>query len=151
MHRPNRILFVLADGAHARFVQRSGKTGAFVTVRELDGSRKLENLRRELRGGPAQGRAQESSSPARHGVGREDYARQAKEAFVAQVAQEAREFAGGGEALVVFAPARLVSAFRQRLGDKAAAVVAKDLIKTPDAELGCWLEPMFLRARQSAS
>jgi hypothetical protein len=48
-------------------------------------------------------------------------------------------------------PARLVTAFRQRVGDMAAAVVAKDLIKTPDAELGCWLEPMLLRARQSAS
>lgn len=150
MHHPNRILFVLADGAHARFVQRNGH-GAFVTVRELDGSHRLKTLRRELRGGPAQGRSHESSAPARHGVGREDYARQAKEAFVTQVAQEAGEFATPRDTLVVVAPARLVSAFKERLGDKVAAVVAKDLIKTPDAELARWLEPMFLRARQPIS
>ena len=150
MHHPNRLLFILADGAHARFVQRN-RQGVFVTVRELDGSHRLKSLRWELRGGPAPGRAQESSSPARHGVGREDYTRQVKEAFVTQVAQEAREFATQKDALVVFAPAKLVSAFRERLGDKAAAVVAKDLIKTPDAELGRWLEPMFLQARQPIS
>ncbi|MGE5500313.1 MAG: host attachment protein [Ignavibacteriales bacterium] len=148
---PNRLLFVLADGAHARFVQRNRETGAFVTVRELDGSHRLKNLRRELRGGPPPGRSHESASTARHGVGREDYERQAKEAFVTQVAQEACEFATPNDALVVVAPSRLVSAFRERLGERAAAVVAKDLIKTPDAELARWLEPLTLQVRAPIS
>ena len=151
MHYPNRLLFVLADGAHARFVKRNAKTGAFVTVRELDGSRKLKSLRRELRSGPAAGTSHESSSPTRHGVGREDYLRQAKEAFVAEVAREAADFATAKDALVVVAPARLVSALREELGSRVAASLTKDLIKTPDAELGRWLEPVMLQARQPIS
>jgi hypothetical protein len=50
-----KILFLLADGARARFVERSPETGRFVTVREIDGRRELQTLRDELR----------SSQPAR--------------------------------------------------------------------------------------
>jgi len=151
MPYPSRLLFILADGAHARFVKRNRDTGAFLTVRELDGSHRLKNLRRELRAGPQRGRSHESGSPTRHGVGREDYARQAKEAFVTDVAREAAEFAGIGQALVLVAPARLVSALRERLDAKVAAVLNKDLLKTPDHELGRWLEPVILQARQPVS
>lgn len=151
MPHPDHLLFILADGAHARFVKRNRDTGAFLTVRELDGSHRLKNLRRELRAGPPPGRSHESGSPARHGVGREDYARQAKEAFVADVAREAAEFADVGGAVVVVAPARLVSALRDELGAKVAAVLNKDLVKTPDHELGRWLEPVILQVRQPVS
>lgn len=150
MPYPNRLMFVLADGAHARFVKRNRDTGAFLTVRELDGAHRLKTLRRELRASHP-GRSHESGAPARHGVGREDYFRQAKEAFVAQVAREATEFATVGDMLVVVAPARLVLALREQLGARVAAVLNKDLVKTPDHELGRWLEPVILQARQPVS
>jgi len=140
-HRTN-LIYVLADGAHARFVQRSRETGDFTTVQELDGSGRLAALRAEQRDeGP--GRAFESATSARHGVGREDVYRRAKAEFAARVAEalgaflEKREVEG----VVLAAPPRLLHDLRKGLpsGVRIVAELGKDLVKTPDHELGAWL------------
>src|SRR5579864_6655676 len=80
-----RLIYLLADGAHARFVERSTDTGHFVTVNRIDGTEALEAVRAEQRDEPA-GRSVESVGGARHAVGREDAYRRAKAAFASQAA-----------------------------------------------------------------
>jgi protein required for attachment to host cells len=146
VHR-QRLLYVLADGAHARFVERSPETHAFVTVHRMDGSHRLEIVRAEQRDEQV-GRSFESGSAARHGVGREDGYRRAKEAFAVDVAKTLRELVGRTtpEGVVLVAPPRLLKVLRVGLGATAhvAAELGKDLTKTPDHELGEWLSPLNL-------
>ena len=47
--RTRRTLFLLTDGARARFVERSSQTGDFATVVEVDRRDRLGVLRAELR------------------------------------------------------------------------------------------------------
>ena len=145
MRTPHSPLFILADGAHARFVVREPKTRSFVVLKEVDGSGRLKGLRRDLRGSPP-ARSQESSSPSRHSVGREDHFRQAKEeAFVADVADLALEFENEArDGVVIVAPARLLGPLRRRLEKRMRVVgaLSKDLVKTPESELGEWLSSL---------
>lgn len=144
-----RVLFVLADGARARFVERSPESGRFVTVHEVDGRNKLRDLRSELRANlPARGMDQ--SCPGGHAVYQQDFLRDAKEAFAADVAGSAaamlqkRSYAG----VYLAAPARLIAILRRGLAGKAviAGELHRDLTKAPDAELERWLptRPMSL-------
>ncbi|HWA59943.1 MAG TPA: host attachment protein [Caulobacteraceae bacterium] len=133
------VLYILADGAHARFVERSPTSGDFVTLREIDGSQALDTLREELGGGSPQGRSQESLSPARRGVGPADtdYERRAKESFVRDVAHEAAKAAAGRRGVVLVAPPRLIGSLREAIGEgvRIEGELHKDLIKTPDHDL----------------
>jgi len=140
---PNKLIYLLADGAHARLVEQSNETGHFVTLRTLDGAAALEVVRAEQRDEPP-GRSFESGSAARHGVGREDAYRRAKSDFAHRAASAlnrelAREKRDG---VVLVAPARLLPALREHLHAPLVAELAKDLIKVPDHDLGQWLHPL---------
>lgn len=138
-------LFVLADGARARLVRRT-PGGHFATFAEVDAREDLEKLRRELRASQPPVNRQ-SGTPVRHSLGKSNYIRQAKEQFVAAVAQEALQAvqAGGFEKVVLAAPPRLIGPLRERLGDGARVVGAlkRDLTKSPDAELPRWLDHVW--------
>lgn len=139
---PRKLLFVLADGGRARFVERSADNGAFVTVDEVDRTPALQQLRAELRASPPV-RTHSSTSPRRSAVGREDYLRPAKEAFMAEVAERAAALLKARRLDSVFlaAPSQLIGRLRTRLEDRApvAGALRKDLTKAPDHELGAWL------------
>jgi protein required for attachment to host cells len=141
--RVPKILFLLTDGARARFVERSAQTDDFVTVYEIDRRDRLEVLRTELRAS-APGRSVQSGTPERHAIGREGAFRQAKVAFVEEMADRAAEMCRQRDFQAVFitAPARLVGPLRRRLATQAtvAGAVQKDLTKAPDAALGQWLD-----------
>lgn len=137
-----KVLFVLADGARARFVERAAGRDSFVTADEIDGRAALRRLRDELRRSPPV-RSFESASPRRHSVGREDFFRQAKEAFVEEVAARAGRHLDrrGLDQVFVAAPGRLLGLLERRLGAKArlAGTLERDLTKTPDSALAKWL------------
>ena len=141
MHAP-KILFLLTDGARARFVERSPQTGDFVTLSEVDRRDRLEVLRTELRASPP-GRSLQSGTPERHAIGREGAFRQAKEAFVEEMADRAAEVYRQRHFRAVFitAPPRLVGPLLRRLATRAtvAGALQKDLTKVSDAALGQWL------------
>lgn len=137
-----KLLFVLADGGRVRFVERSASNGHFVTIEEIDRTAALSQLRRELRGSPA-ARTHESASPRRSAVGKEDYIRPAKEAFMAEVAGRAVAMVRERNLDGVFlaAPPQLIGLLRAHLNGAAPVVglIRKDLTKVADHELGAWL------------
>lgn len=146
MPLPARLLFLLTDGGRARFVERSPRTGHFVTIEEVDATAQLKALRDELRASPP-GRSISSTSPRRANVGPEDYLRPAKEAFVGEVADRAAEMCAGGKftGIVVAAPVRLIGTLKRRLEGRVAVAgaVRKDLTKEPNSALGAWLNDSF--------
>jgi len=138
-----KLIYVLADGAHARFVERNADTGDFVSFQRMDGDDRLETLREEQRDEQA-GRTFESSGGHRHGVGRdEDVYERAKADFATQVAGRVSQIAAQRrpEGVVLVAPPRLLSPLREGLAASIVVVgeLGKDLTKTPDHELGDWL------------
>jgi protein required for attachment to host cells len=141
MHTP-RVLYLLADGAHARFIERSPETGYFVTVQEIDGRDKLRALRDEIQGDRPTWTTQQGLTGG-DAISPQDYFRTAKEAFAAEVADHAasmvrkRAFQG----VFLAAPARLIAILRKGLDGKAAIAgeLNRDLTQTPDAELDRWL------------
>jgi len=144
----SKTLFVLADGARARLVERSQATGDFVTFAEIDARDRLRTLRTELRASPAV-RNRQSGTPERHGLsGRTDYFRQAKEDFIEEVAARAAQVARvrGFQDVVVAAPARLIEPLRKGLARTAhiRGSLERDLTKAPDAALPKWLDQLFI-------
>jgi protein required for attachment to host cells len=145
----NKLIYLVVDGARARFVVRSPETGDFVTVRELDGAERLAEARAKLRAAAA-GRSFESATSARHAVGRGESAdRRVKAAFAAEAAKAALETAAarGCDEVVLVASGRLLPQLRRGL-DSSLAVVAevdKDLTKVPDHALAEWLGPLVPR------
>lgn len=146
-----KVLFVLADGARARLVERSAETGYFVTLQEIDSRHRLRELRKELRASPP-ARTHEQGSPGGHAVAQRDFFRSAKEAFAAEVAEIAASLVRqrAYEGVYLAAPARLIGTLRSRLARKAAIIgeVNRDLTKAPDADLAKWLptHPMRVAA-----
>ena len=147
MPHHHRLIYLLVDGAHARFVERSAETGDLVTVRRISGDERLDVLRAEQRD-EAPGRSFESSGAGRHRVGREDSYRRAKEAFVAEVGEAITDLIAAGQVdgVVLAAPRRLLKSLRESLPRSAnlVAEIGKDLTKTPDHELEAWLGPLAL-------
>jgi protein required for attachment to host cells len=147
MTRREKLIYLLADGAHARFVEQSSENGAFVTFKEMDGSKALAKFRAEERDHQP-GRSFESGASARHSVGRENNFRRAKEEFAASVAESLNEYLShhGFEGVVLVAPPRLLSVLRADLTPKAKIVaeLGKDLTKAADHTLGEWLGPLAL-------
>ncbi|CAN7220630.1 host attachment protein [Phenylobacterium sp. LjRoot225] len=137
-----KVLFLLADGARARFVERSRETGHYVTIEEIDGQPRLRALRNELRQSPA-ARTVHQSYPGGHSLNRQDFLRSAKEAFAAEVAEKAAKLVEKGAYQGVFlaAPARLIAALRRGLAARATITgeLNRDLTKTVDAQLSRWL------------
>jgi protein required for attachment to host cells len=149
MKMARHVLFIIADGAHARFVAAASGAREFVTLREVDGSERLRKLRAELRASPA-GRGHESMSPTRRSVGPTGYVRHAKEDFVGEIADLAAESFGENaeDGVVLIAPARLIGPLRQRLRGRMniIATLSKDLTKVADHDLAEYLAPL-LRAQ----
>jgi len=141
-----KLLFVLADGGRARFVERSPSNGHFVTFEEIDRTQALAQLRTELRASPP-ARTHESASPRRSAVGRDDYVRPAKRAFMAEVAQRAVALVRERELSGVFlaAPPQLIGPLRAGLDGSVplAGAIRKDLTKARDHELGAWLNAPY--------
>jgi hypothetical protein len=136
----HRTLYVLADGARARFVERRAEPGSYATFEEIDARDQLRTLRRELRANP-RARNQQSGAPAlTHTLGRGAPVREAKQAFIENVADRASTLLRNGRyaQVVVAAPDRLLDPLSRRLAHSGAALVAinRDLTKTPDHALG---------------
>jgi len=145
MRPRQKLLYLLVDGAHARFVEWSQDKRDFVTVRRMDGEGRLNELRAEQRD-EQPGRSFESASAGRHGVGRDDDVyRRAKEAFAQEVGRTLGEVLSERqiEGVVVAAPPPLLKTVRASLPAHTSVVgeIGKDLLKTPDHELAPWLGP----------
>jgi protein required for attachment to host cells len=147
-----KVLFLLADGARARFVERSPETGHFVTVQEIDSRDKLRTLRKEARASQPTWTTQQGL-PGGDAVNPQDYFRSAKEAFAAEVAEMAAAMIQKRAYQGVFlaAPARLIGVLRRGLAGKAniTGEINRDLTKAPDADLGKWLSVMPMAAPAS--
>jgi protein required for attachment to host cells len=147
-HRP-KLIYLLVDGAHARVVERVAETGAFVTVRRVQGEDRLDEVRAQQQD-EKPGRSFESASAARHAVGREDAYRRAKEGFAAGVGAAVDDLLSDRaiEGVVLVAPPRLLQSLRAGLPEttNVVAEVGKDLIKTRDRDLETWLGPIALAA-----
>lgn len=139
-----RLLFVLADGGRARFVERSSQTGQFVTIDEIDNGGVLRRLREALRASPP-ARSHDSQGPARHSVGPDHFVRSSKEAFMTRVAERADKLVRQKNLAGVFvaAPPPLVEPLHDALAGRVrvAGRLGKDLTKSPDDALTAWLEP----------
>jgi protein required for attachment to host cells len=153
MSRPLNLIFLIADGAHARLVART-ETGDFAAFKELNDHGGLKHMRDVVRRSPA-GRSVESVGGARHAVGPEDVLIEAKETFARSAAEEAcrqvRDRRAGG--LILVAPARLLPVLRHAAEGKVpvVAALAKDLTKTPADKLHSWLTPLELEAQAPAA
>lgn len=136
-----KLLYVIADGGRARFVEQSADTGAFVTIEEMDNTAALKALRDELRS-DSPGRTHESQGDRRSAVGPDDLAEPLKEAFMVEVAKRAGDTLRrlDCEGFVVAAPSQLIGELRDELASRAMVVAefGKDLTKAPDHDLGAW-------------
>ena len=139
MRHPERLLIVLADGERARLV-RPGAVSGFATdavlTSDTAGKRSSDLV------SDRQGRSFESASPTRHAfTPRHDPKQQAELAFAQAVA--ARIDTERFDALVLVALPRSLALLTEALGAPARAklhaTLPKDLMKTPDAELGAHL------------
>lgn len=120
MHQ--KLLYVIADGGHVRYVERSADED-FVTIE----------------------RAEHAGAPMSHHHHTEagEHTHADHVAFAAAVAKHAAALAAEHRMLgvVVCAPQRLVGVLREHVAAAAtvAGEVAKDLTKVPDHELRQWL------------
>ncbi len=132
------FLYVVADGAHARLIQRAGAAFAALTAfSSADAHRDSSDL-----GSDRPGHGHESVGTARHAIEpRHDLHDLAKLAFAGEVADKIRELArdAGFDRLVLVAPTHTLQEIERQLGSALAAKVAgrcaKDLVKLPELEL----------------
>lgn len=158
MPRQQRLLIVIADGEHARFV-RPGPDNALHADAALDSF--TAHKRSSELGTDHPGAGFHSDSSAHHALApQHDLHTQAKEKFARVVAQRINEAAARAEfdELVVVAPAHSLSIIRDGLDTSTSARVigtlAKDLVNTPDHELWPhvreWVRPVH-RGNERAS
>jgi protein required for attachment to host cells len=134
--------FLVTDNAHARWIRRSESAEAFVTVEELEAEpsppRHPQGVAFESGGGRF------NVEEKRGAVARRRY--RFAETLADQINRKAARHEI--ERLSLIGPPRTVSAIRRRLTPEAQAVVVgtlhKDLTKTPDHELGAWLNALPL-------
>ncbi len=139
MAKQQRLLVVIADGEHARFLRQTPHD-TLQQDRMVDG-RAAHKRAFDLRSdGP--GASFHTGSSERHAVTpRHDPKELEKEKFAAFVAGEidGAVTAEAWDALVVVAPPHSMAVLRERLGPAARAILAgmveKDLVKTPTDEL----------------
>lgn len=147
--RPH-LLIVIADGEHARYVRRDSG-GAFHTDAALDSV--FAHRRSAELGTDHPGAAFHSGSSAHHALEpRHDLQTLEKARFAEALADQLNEAAGHGEfeELIVVAPPHVLGAIRHHLDATATELLigtlGKDLVKTPDAELGPhfghWVTPV---------
>lgn len=140
MPNASHIQFVIADGSRARWVRRSERAEDFVTVRELKAQPPTPGEPDGVVFGP---------SGQRFNVGEKDAAMQRLRTRFAEDLAEALDAEAGMDPagrFVVVAPERMLQAIKARLSgpvrSRIVHTLAKDLTKTPDHELGRWLEPL---------
>ena len=142
-----KILYILADGTRARLVRRVPGTSHFTTFEQFDDGGDLRQAQAAMRGAPHPVTFQ-SGTPQGHSIGRGEEDRRVKAAFAAKVAARAAEVAQaqGYDRVVITAPTRLAAILREQAsrGTTVAAVLARDLTKTPDAALSRWLLDVVL-------
>jgi len=141
-HHPSTD-FLVTDNAHARWVRRSGASEDFVTVEELT----VEPAPRPHPQGVAfeSGGGRFNVEEKRGAVGRRRYR------FADTLAEAINHKTAHHQIqrLSLIGPPRTLAAIRRRLTPEAQAVVVgtlhKDLTKTPDHELGVWLNAVSLK------
>lgn len=149
MPKDRSILFVIADGEHARFVRPAGDN-ALHTQADLDSP--AAHLRSADLGSDRPGATFHTGSTAHHGVQpRHDPHSLEKAKFARELADRLNADAAADrfEELVIVAPAHTLNAIQTDLNTAAKARVIgtldKDLVKTPDHELWphvrAWIRP----------
>jgi len=143
--KPIKILYVIADGGRARFVERD-ENGAFRTIASFTSAEAHQRSHDLGLDRPA--RVKESANAARHAVEpRRDLHVAAKEDFVKHVAGEidAEHGRKSFDKLVLVAPARVLTELKEELSKAMAKLAAdslqKDLTKVPDHDLAEHLVP----------
>jgi protein required for attachment to host cells len=138
-----KLLYVIADGGRARFVERD-EEGAFRTVESFV-STELHARDRDL-GLDRPARVKESGSPTRHAIEpRRDLHEAAKEDFLRTVAEALAAEHGKDrfDGVVLVAPAGVLTKLKGQLGkpiaDSVVSDLQKDLTKVPDHELSSHL------------
>jgi protein required for attachment to host cells len=145
--RQSRIGFLIADGEHARLVERDPDTHAYRTLWTQGAEARPHGA--AVHDAPP-GRVQESVGSARHAVTpKTDPHLKAKANFAHAAAAEANAAAAraGCHPVVLVAPARLLPDFRAGLtagrdAGSEAFDLAKDLVKTRDHDLAEHLDPI---------
>ncbi|GBQ26039.1 host attachment protein [Gluconacetobacter azotocaptans] len=145
MLRKQNILFVIADGEHARFVQ-ADHNRALHSIASFD-SAAAHKQSSDL-GDDAPGASFHSDAIAHHALApRHDLHTLEKQKFARLVAAQINARQTMDDALVVVAPARTSAIITQNLapavGCRVIGVLDKDLVKVPDHELkehvGRWM------------
>lgn len=138
---------LVADGAKARILRRSGRFGPLAPVAgewftEPDARRPTRDI-----GADRPGRVQESATTARHAMEpRVDWHRFAKTQFARSVANalETAALAGKYDSLILVAPPQALGDLRGALGRRARTLVeaeiGKDLTNLPDHDLPAHLD-----------
>ncbi len=130
-----RTRIVLANGGHAKWLERQGQN--FVTIAELEADR--------VTAVHPKGTTHHSASPLRHGAGEADLAAMGRDRFGRIIAERLNRQSSRGEfeRLAIIAPPEVLRAIRQNLLpgalNKIVHEASKDLVKTPADELGAWL------------
>ena len=154
MPRQRKILLVVADGEHCRFV-RPGPDNALRSTTALD-SLAAHKRAAEL-GSDHPGAAYHTGAAAHHALApRHDPHDLEKQKFARVVAEQLNAAAASGDydELVIAAPPHTLAAIREHLdtttGAKIVGTLQKDLTKTPDDELWphvrAWLRPVHRAA-----
>ena len=140
MRKPLTTWIVVADGSRARIFSYRSDEPKLAIVREFDDPRARKPSRDLVSSGP--GHNQESANAAHHAIEpKHDPHAQAERAFLRKVAEsiEAAASSKAFDRLAIAAPPRALGVLRQVLAPairgKLVAEVAKDLTKTPIAEL----------------
>ncbi len=145
-----KLLFVIADGEHVRFI-RPAADNALRTDAAMD-SYSAHKRSAEL-GSDHPGASYHTGSTAHHALSpRHDLHLLEKEKFAQAIAEQlnAASVAGMFDKIAIVAPPHTLSAIRASLDTTTAAKIvgtlAKDLVKTPDDELWphvrAWIRPV---------
>jgi protein required for attachment to host cells len=139
MSLQQKLLFVVADGEHVRFVRPAEDNAlhADLTMDSFSAHKRSSDL-----GSDHPGASYHTGSSAHHSLApRHDMHRLEKEKF-AQVIAAQLNAASAGDAfdeLVIVAPSHTLNAIRQELNTvtdaKIIGTLSKDLVKTPDEDL----------------
>ncbi|MFW7267142.1 host attachment protein [Gluconacetobacter sp. Hr-1-5] len=137
MSTRGRILIVVADGEHARFVQPA-ENHALHTIESFDAI--SAHQRTSDLGDDAPGATYHTGSTAHHALNpRHDRHRLEMDAFCKFVARQINERDHAYERLLVIAPsasnAGIVSHLKPGARTKIIGIIRKDLTKTPDHSL----------------
>ena len=139
MRPDRRLCIVVADGEHARFVQRD-RDGTLRTGRSIDSATAHQRSHELVSDRP--GASFTSTSSARHAeTPKHDPHELAKQDFCRFIAAEIGTLADANEFddVVLVAPAHRLNDIEAALAPPVVAMVvgrlAKDLVKTPDGEL----------------